>query len=61
MMGEEFKNLSLEEKFNMLFDAVEKTGEFWDDEAGGLYREKLRIVKKDIELTLNEKNTIKDK
>lgn len=47
--------ISLEEKIDILFDKIESTVDFWDDDAANAYRIKMRTIKIDIENTLKEK------
>ena len=49
-----FSEKSLYEKFDDLFARIEETVCFWDDAAAVSYREKMRSLKKDIEITLKE-------
>lgn len=48
------KNISLEEKIDLLFKCIENTADYWDDDAARFYREKMKSVKTDIYSILKE-------
>lgn len=44
-----YENISLAKKLDLLFDSIENTADYWDDEAAELYREKMRTVRTNID------------
>lgn len=48
-------DILIEEKIDVLFRAIEKTADFWDDDAAKLYRDKMKLIEIEIKKTLKGK------
>lgn len=52
----DLNRFSLEEKLDILFDLVEETAKFWDDDAAVIYREKMFSLRKEFNIIMKDKD-----